>query len=67
MDKELLECLTSITNKLDEISSKITSVEQMTHQIDFRVNRVQQTIFKIEQEHGEKLPALFDGYKQVNG
>jgi DNA anti-recombination protein RmuC len=34
------------------------------NQVNERIDKVEKTVLKIEQEHGEKLSALFDGYKQ---
>lgn len=53
-DRELLELIAAQVGKLtmdmDEIKSEAKDVKK--------------TVLKIENEHGEKLSALFDGYKQ---
>lgn len=51
--------LQSHGKKLDNLDSRLTNVED-------RLTNVEKTVAKIEIEHGEKLSALFDGYKQTN-
>jgi hypothetical protein len=53
-DRELLELTASqvskLTGDMDDIKAEISSIKN--------------TVIKIENDHGRKLNALFDGYKQ---
>jgi len=53
-DRELLELIATqvgeITKGMSEVKTRLTSVENI--------------VTRIENEHGKKLSALFDGYKQ---
>ncbi len=44
-------------NGFKEINGRIDKLED-------EVKEVKKTVLKIEQDHGQKLEALFDGYKQ---
>lgn len=47
---KVLEFMSNITEKIGSMDERLSSVER--------------TVTRIENEHGEKLNALFDGYKQ---
>lgn len=53
-DRELLEL----------IASKVASIDSDLAEIKTELMEVKKTVIKIEHEHGLKLDALFDGYKQ---
>ncbi len=78
-DRELLELVVAQVSKLtmevsgmksDMIGMKSdmiglrTDMQKGFNQVNERIDKVEKTVLKIEQEHGEKLSALFDGYKQ---
>jgi len=62
MDNEkLLELMTKMYSDMQEGFKK---VDKRFDALEVRVDRVEKTVLKIEHDHGEKLQALFDGYKQ---
>ena len=60
-DRELLEMIatqvSTLTTQVNMLTKDITELKE-----DQRI--IKGTVLKIEQDHGEKLEALFDGYKQ---
>ena len=64
------EVLDVITKMYAEMQKGFSRVDKRFEQIDKRFDKVDERIDKlenllrIEHEHGEKLSALFDGYKQ---
>lgn len=67
-DRELLEIIVAQVSKLNTdmsgVKSKILEMDSKMSKMDFEIKDVKKTVLKIEQNHGEKLSALFDGYKQ---
>lgn len=71
-DRELLELVLAQVSKLtidmdgmkSEMRERFNQVDERFNQIEQRIDKVEKTVVKIEHEHGEKLSALFDGYKQ---
>ena len=72
-DRELLELIASqvggITNRVDALTNRVDALtKDMT---EVRANMatkdelasVKDTVIRIENDHGQKLGALFDGYK----
>lgn len=55
--QETNEQFGGINGKLDGVDSRLDSV-------DSRLDRVEGRIIRIENDHGQKLNALLDGYKQ---
>ncbi|WP_461204748.1 hypothetical protein [Clostridium sp. DL1XJH146] len=47
-----------------EMQSGFRKVDERINKVDERLDKIENTVVKIENEHGEKLQALFDGYKQ---
>ena len=57
---ELMEKMYSdLTKKMDTINSEMKEVKT-------EIRQVKNQVTKIEVEHGQKLEALFDGYKQMD-
>jgi hypothetical protein len=54
---EFSEFRKETNERFDKIENRLTGVED-------RLTGVEKTVLKIEQDHGEKLSALFDGYVQ---
>lgn len=48
-----------------EFSSRFDKVENRFDKVENRLDKVEGHITRIEMEHGKKLNALFDGYKQT--
>jgi len=59
-DRELLE---KIFKKMGDMDSRMTSMETEMTDIKADVKFTKETVIKIENDHGQKLNALFDGYK----
>jgi hypothetical protein len=51
MDEQAFELLTKLYSKVENIDKRVGSIEKI--------------VAKIENHHGHKLEALFDGYKQT--
>jgi len=49
-----------------EFSSRFDKVENRLDKVENRLDKVEGHITRIENEHGQKLDALFDGYKQLH-
>ncbi|AGC68514.1 hypothetical protein Cst_c15270 [Thermoclostridium stercorarium subsp. stercorarium DSM 8532] len=57
--------LDNLENRLDKVENRLDKVENRLGNVENRLNTVEGHITRIENEHGQKLNALFDGYKQV--
>ncbi|NLY45646.1 MAG: hypothetical protein GX053_06610 [Tissierella sp.] len=62
--QETNERFDGIDSKFDGIDSKFDGIDSRFDGIDSRLDRVEGRIVKIENDHGQKLNALLDGYKQ---
>lgn len=49
---------------MEEIKKMLIQVLEGQEEIKIRLDNVEKTVIKIENEHGEKIEALLDGYKQ---
>ena len=65
-DRELLEIIASqvskLTNVVDEIKATMATKDKFT-EIKSEVNSIKAIVIKVENDHGQKLRALLDGYK----
>lgn len=65
-DRELLELITTqvgkLTIKADQISNDLSNFKYETNE---RFNKIDNRLMAIENDHGSKLNALLDGYKQL--
>lgn len=65
-DRELLELVVAQVGKLtigvDNISKEISLFKADTNE---RLNKIDNLLMTIENEHGSKINALLDGYKQL--
>ncbi|UNC91638.1 hypothetical protein [Candidatus Contubernalis alkaliaceticus] len=71
-DRQLLE---AILNKISEIDANMATKKELAEvkanmatkdelaEVKADVKSIQEIVIKIENEHGQKLAALFDGYK----
>lgn len=55
--QEIKKDVKTNTDKIDNVDKRIDNVEK-------RIENVEKITLHIEQDHGKKLEALFDGYKQ---
>jgi archaellum component FlaC len=67
-DRELLERVANQVEKLTQdlggIKQDVGGLKQDMGELKEKVNKIDNTVIRIENVHGEKLSALFDGYKQ---
>ena len=61
-DRELLEL---IATQVANITTDMSDVKKNISKIESEVKDIRNKVTLIEQDHGKKLDALFDGYKQV--
>lgn len=54
----------SIDKKFDSIDKRFDSIEGDIKYLKSDISSIKKTVLHIEQDHGQKLQALFDGYKQ---
>lgn len=57
--KEIKSDVSELTDQVGMLTNKVT-------EIDKDLKEVKKTVIKIEDDHGKKLSALFDGYKQLD-
>jgi len=60
-DKELLEYIAAQVGKL---TTQVDTLTKDMSEVKSRLTSVENIVTRIENDHGEKLVALFDGYKQ---
>ena len=53
-------------SKFDNMQGKIDSIEGKIENIEGDLNSLKNVVTRMENDHGNKLDALFDGYKQIN-
>ncbi len=67
-DRELLELIATqvgtLTNDMDEVKTRLGTLEKTTLNLEETILNLEKTTLRMEQDHGNKLEALFDGYKQ---
>ena len=67
-DEKLFELMTKMYSEMQEgfkqVNNRIDKVDGRIDKVDERIDKLEKTTTKMEQEHGQKLDALFDGYKQ---
>ena len=60
-DRELLEYIAAQVGKLTQ---NIGELQAGQKDADIRLGKIENIVTRIENDHGEKLEALLDGYKQ---
>lgn len=58
-----------IDERFEQVDARFEQIDERFEQVDGRIDNLEKTVLRIEQEHGEKLQALFDFQKtqeQVN-
>jgi len=67
-DRELLELIaakiSSMDMQLNEMHEEIKKVNSELSEVKSRLTSVENIVTRMEHDHGQKLQALFDGYKQ---
>lgn len=55
---------TEFKSEVKGIKSEVTGINSKVNDLKTEVSDIKKTVIKIENDHGQKLDALFDGYKQ---
>ena len=63
-DEKLFEFMTKMYSEMQE---GFKQVNNRIGKVDGKIDKLEKTTIKMEQEHGQKLDALFGGYKQNSG
>ena len=53
-----------VNKRLDNLENKVSNLENKVDNLETKVQHIDNKVSIIEQEHGKKLTALFDGYTQ---
>ena len=53
-----------VDKRFDGVDKRFDGVDERFEGIDMRLDGIDKRLLFIEQDHGKKLQALFDGYKQ---
>lgn len=61
---EMQKGFTDLGDRIDKVENRLDGVESRLNKVESRLDRVEKTVVHIENDHGQKLSALFDGYKQ---
>ena len=66
-DRELLELIASqvsnLTTQVGGLTTQVGGLSKDMAEIKPRLTSIENTVVRIENDHGQKLGALFDGYK----
>ena len=54
----------NLETKVDNLETKVDNLENKVDNLETKVQHIDNKVSIIEQEHGKKLTALFDGYTQ---
>ena len=67
-DRELLDLIATqvggLTNDMDGVKTRLGTLTNDMDEVKTRLGTLEKTTLRMEQDHGNKLDALFDGYKQ---
>jgi archaellum component FlaC len=64
MYAEMQKGFSEVNGRFNKVDERFDKIDKRFDKVDERIDRLEKTVHKIEHEHGEKLSALFDGYKQ---
>ncbi len=64
MYSDLSEKIGDLNGKVENIEGKLGSMEGRLGNIEAEVADLKKVVLRLETDHGNKLDALFDGYKQ---
>ena len=62
MEDKVFELLTKMYSEFD---ARFNKMDARFNKMDAEIQSVGNQVTKLEQDHGKKLDALFDGYKQL--
>lgn len=60
-DRELLEFIAA---QVGNLTQKVDKIDERTGSLEEGQKRIEKVVTNIEHDYGQKLKALFDGYKQ---
>lgn len=67
-NEKLFELMTKMYSEMQDgfkdVDKRFENIDKRFNSIETELNDVKRTVIKIEQDHGQKLEALFDGYTQ---
>lgn len=67
-ENEIFELVTKMysefSKKFESIDNRFESMDSRFESIESELKSIKKTVLNIKQDHGNKLEALFDGYKQ---
>lgn len=67
-EEKMFELMTQMYAEIQKgfkhVNERIDKVEERINKVEDEVKDIKRTVLKIEHDHGQKLEALFDGYKQ---
>lgn len=64
MYSEMQEGFKGLENRINGLDNKVVGLENEVKVLKDEVKEIKNKVILIEQEHGRKLDALFDGYMQ---
>lgn len=69
-NEQLFELITKMYGEMQEgfreVKGRLDRVEGRLDGVEGRLDRVEKIVLHIEDDHGKKLQALFDGHTQLN-
>lgn len=67
-EEKMFELMTKMYSEMQkgfkDVNEKIGCVEVRLDKVETRLKNIEGTVLRIENDNGQKLNALFDGYKQ---
>ena len=61
-DEKILQILSELKAEMTEMKAEMADMKAKTDRIETDVKFTKEIVIKIENDHGQKLNALFDGY-----
>lgn len=63
---EMQEGFKDVNGRLDKVEGRLDGVEGRLDGVEGELANIKKTVIHIENDHGKKLQALFDGHTQLN-
>jgi len=63
-EDKIFDLITTMYSEMKEGFKRVDNIDKRLANVENEVSQIKKTVIKIENEHGHKLEALFDGYKQ---
>ena len=65
MYSEMQEGFSKVNDRFESLENRFDGLENRFDGLENEVKSIKKTVLNIEQDHGNKLQVLFDGYKQT--